>query len=78
MLIFTFFRWVQILSIPDFENIVTLIRQSQLAATRAVNTVLVNLYWQVGGYISAQMANAAWGDKTIEELADIMPGIIRN
>jgi len=54
---------------PAFNSIVSLIRQSQLAATRAVNSVLVNLYWQVGAYISAQVAQATWGDKTIVSLA---------
>jgi len=57
--------------LPDqFSNIVSLIRQSQANALRAVNTELINLYWQVGEYISRQVAGAAWGEKTVDELAE--------
>ena len=30
---------------------------------------MIDLYWNVGRYISLKIANAAWGDKTIDELA---------
>ena len=56
----------------DFGAIESLIKQSQLTATRAVNTVLVNLYWQVGEYICRQVASSEWGDKTIDELAEFI------
>lgn len=36
---------------------------------KAVNTELINLYWQVGEYISRRIATASWGEKTVEELA---------
>ena len=56
----------------DFGDIILLIKQSRALATKAVNTELINLYWQVGEYISCQVAGAAWGDKTIDELADFI------
>jgi predicted nuclease of restriction endonuclease-like (RecB) superfamily len=56
----------------EFGNIISLIKQSQLNATRAVNAELINLYWQVGAYICTQLDGAAWGDKTIDELADFI------
>ena len=30
---------------------------------------MINCYWQVGEYISRRIANATWGDKTIDNLA---------
>ena len=30
---------------------------------------MIDLYWNVGRYISIKIANATWGDKTVEELA---------
>ncbi len=60
------------MSQQEFANIISLIKQSQLTAARAVNTELVNVYWQVGGYISQRIAEAAWGDKTIDELAEFI------
>lgn len=35
-----------------FEEIVALIEQSRLQAVRAVNTALIDLYWNVGKYIA--------------------------
>jgi predicted nuclease of restriction endonuclease-like (RecB) superfamily len=53
----------------QFSEIVLMIRESQYNAAKAVNTELINLYWNVGQYISKQLASATWGDKTVEELA---------
>ena len=53
----------------QFADIIELIKQSRAAAIKAVNTELVNLYWNVGAYISKQVANANWGEKTVVELA---------
>ena len=41
-----------------FANIVELIAASQLRAVRAVNTALVDLYWQVGEIISRKLQKA--------------------
>jgi predicted nuclease of restriction endonuclease-like (RecB) superfamily len=54
----------------QFANIISLIRQSQANAVRAVNTELINLYWQVGEYISKQVTATAWGEKTVDELSE--------
>lgn len=53
----------------QFSEIIALIKQARANSFKAVNTELINLYWQVGQYISVQVANASWGDKTVEELA---------
>jgi predicted nuclease of restriction endonuclease-like (RecB) superfamily len=53
----------------QFADIIELIKQSRVAAIKSVNTELVNLYWNVGAYISKQIAASNWGDKTVDELA---------
>jgi predicted nuclease of restriction endonuclease-like (RecB) superfamily len=55
-----------------FLDIVELIRRSRNNAIRAVNTELINLYWNVGGYIKHKLSTAEWGDKTVSELADFI------
>jgi hypothetical protein len=52
-----------------FSEIINLIQQSRNNAIRAVNTELVNLYWNVGAYIKQKLSVAEWGDKTVDELA---------
>lgn len=54
----------------QFSVIVSLIKQSQGNAVKAVNTELVNLYWNIGAFITQQLAQANWGEKTVDELAD--------
>jgi predicted nuclease of restriction endonuclease-like (RecB) superfamily len=52
-----------------FAEIVELIEAARARAYRFVNTELVELYWQIGKYISAKLARAEWGDGVVDELA---------
>lgn len=52
-----------------FTNIITLIKQSRDNAIKAVNTELINLYWNIGEYISQKIALSEWGDSVVYELA---------
>lgn len=36
---------------------------------QAVNTQLIDLYWQVGAYISRKLERAEWGDSVVSQLA---------
>jgi predicted nuclease of restriction endonuclease-like (RecB) superfamily len=53
----------------QFDEIVALIDAARARAYQAVNTTLVELYWQLGEYISKKIAGAEWGDGVVEELA---------
>jgi predicted nuclease of restriction endonuclease-like (RecB) superfamily len=53
----------------QFHEIVHLIKNAQGNAVMSVNVEMINLYWNVGRYISFQLSSAAWGDKTVDELA---------
>ena len=52
-----------------FSDIILLIKQSRANAIRAVNAELINLYWNIGEYISNKIAQAEWGDAVVTELA---------
>lgn len=56
-------------SSPQFDYIIQLIQQSRSNAVSAVNTELINLYWNIGAHITGQLSNANWGDGTVDELA---------
>ncbi|QEK52348.1 DUF1016 domain-containing protein [Pedobacter aquae] len=56
----------------QFSEIVQLIRQSRNNALKAVNTELINLYWNIGAYIAKQIDNANWGQSVVKELADFI------
>jgi predicted nuclease of restriction endonuclease-like (RecB) superfamily len=53
----------------QFADIVQLIKQSRANAIKAVNTELINLYWNVGEYISGRVESSEWGQSVVAELA---------
>ena len=52
-----------------FAEIVGLIAAARQRAFQAVNTTLIDLYWQVGEYISRKIEAAEWGDSVVPQLA---------
>jgi predicted nuclease of restriction endonuclease-like (RecB) superfamily len=54
---------------PDFSEVVHLIAAARQHAYQAVNTTLIDLYWQVGAYISNKIKAAEWGDGVVDALA---------
>jgi predicted nuclease of restriction endonuclease-like (RecB) superfamily len=55
-----------------FGEVIALVEAARARAYQAVNSELVALYWQLGQYISAKIANAEWGDGVVDELADTL------
>jgi predicted nuclease of restriction endonuclease-like (RecB) superfamily len=53
----------------DFADIARLIGAARQRAVQAVNTTLIELYWQVGERISRKIAQAEWGDGVVDQLA---------
>lgn len=53
-----------------FDEVIALIHGAQQRAVQAVNTHLIELYWQVGGYISRKIEKAEWGDAVVSQLAE--------
>jgi len=60
---------VDLESTGRFDEVLSLIEAARRRAYQAVNAELVNLYWQLGEYISKKIATAEWGDGVVEELA---------
>ncbi|MEK6792598.1 MAG: DUF1016 N-terminal domain-containing protein [Nanoarchaeota archaeon] len=54
----------------DFLYIVSLINKSKESALISVNQELINLYWNVGKYISEKIKMTEWGEGIINNLAD--------
>lgn len=53
----------------DFNEITQLVTSARQRALQAVNSSLIDLYWQVGGVISRKIAQAEWGDGVVTQLA---------
>jgi len=53
----------------DFADIAHLIAAARQRAVQAVNTTLIELYWQIGERISRKLAASEWGDGVVDQLA---------
>lgn len=55
-----------------FTDIIQLIKQSRTNAIKVVNAQLINLYWNIGEYISKKIEQSEWGDSVVTELASFI------
>lgn len=55
-----------------FIEVVKLIKKAQYNAFKNVNTELINLYWEVGEYISSNVESAEWGMGVVNKLANYL------
>jgi len=65
-------RTTTLTSVQRFDEVLALIEAARRRAYQAVNTELVDLYWELGKYISKKIASAEWGDGVVDELAAII------
>jgi predicted nuclease of restriction endonuclease-like (RecB) superfamily len=56
----------------SFAEVVEIVRTAKQSAAQAVNTQLVEMYWQIGAYISLKLDQAEWGDGVVQQLADYL------
>ena len=47
------------------------IRNTQLKAVKSANAILLQFYWELGKDISEKLATGKWGNKLIEQIADL-------
>ena len=56
----------------QFEFVNSLIERHRSSAVIAVNTEALQMNWEIGQYISAQLKSAQWGTKVVSDLADYL------
>lgn len=55
-----------------FSDIIQIIKNARSNAIRAVNSELINLYWNVGAYISQKVEDSEWGQSVVKELSQFI------
>ncbi|MEG5264865.1 PDDEXK nuclease domain-containing protein [Pseudomonas sp. JDS28PS106] len=53
-----------------FDEVIAMIHEARRQTLQTVNTHLIQLYWQVGAYISRKIELAEWGDAVVSQLAE--------
>jgi len=54
----------------EFDSVVAMIESSRTKALVAVNTVLIDLYWEIGRYLSDKITKDGWGKGIVQQLSD--------
>lgn len=52
-----------------FTDVITLIKNARTTALKSVNRERINLYWNIGEYISIKVEKSEWGQSAVKELA---------
>lgn len=52
-----------------FDDILSMIYSAKQKAEYQVNTTIIELYWQIGSYVSERIAKDGWGKSTVKELS---------
>ena len=53
----------------DFAAVISIIENAKSRALKAVNAELIQMYWEVGKYLSDLCAESSFGDKVIDDVA---------
>ncbi|MDY0075981.1 MAG: DUF1016 N-terminal domain-containing protein [Bacteroidales bacterium] len=56
----------------SFKEILAMIKESRARAAKVVNNELIDLYWRIGGYISAKCKDSGWGSLIVGNLSDFL------
>lgn len=55
-----------------FDEVVAIIHEARAQSTQMVNTILIDLYWRIGAYISRKIETAEWGEGVVKRLAEYL------
>lgn len=56
-------------SVNQFEDVIAVIDDARSRAIRAVNAELINMYWEIGAYVSRKVRNAGWGKSVVADFS---------
>lgn len=56
--------------IPNrFDDAIAIIDNARSRAMQAVNTELINMYWEIGAYVSERVQSAGWGKNVVADFS---------
>jgi len=55
-----------------FDEVISIIENARESAYRAVNRELINMYWDIGEYVSRRVSEGGWGKSVVKEFSDFI------
>ena len=56
----------------DFEIIISVIEHAKSQAIKAVNAEMIEMYWQIGKYISEKATSDGWGKGVVQDFSNFL------
>ncbi len=56
----------------NLDDIIAIIERSKMRALKAVNAEMIEMYWQIGKYISEKADKDGWGKRVVQEFANML------
>ena len=56
----------------QFDEIISIIENARNRALKAVNTELIQMYWDVGAYVSRKVKDGGWGKSIVTDFAEFI------
>ena len=55
-----------------FDEVILIIDNARESAFRAVNRELINMYWDIGKYVSQRVSAGGWGKSVVKEFSEFI------
>lgn len=55
-----------------FDDVISIIENARESAFRAVNRELINMYWEIGEYLSRRISDSGWGKSIVKDFSDFI------
>ena len=55
-----------------FDDVISIIENARESAFRAVNRELINMYWDIGEYVSRRISDSGWGKSIVKDFSDFI------
>jgi len=55
-----------------FDEVIPIIDNARENAFRAVNQALINMYWDIGEYVSRRVSESRWGKSVVKDFSDFI------
>ena len=55
-----------------FDEVISIIEKARENAFRAVNRELINMYWDIGEYVSRRVSENGWGKSVVKDFSDFI------
>lgn len=56
----------------EFEEVASIIKIARSNTIKNINRALIELYWNIGGYIQEKITSSQWGQSVVEELGQYL------